>query len=152
MTTNIHKLEIFTDDDAESGPDSVLILKGFRGYQDTQAFLAKILEPEQPENDVIWPSDIVLRYAGLSDTTVRKKVHKGEFPAPIELGSRRKGWIASEVIAWRKARPRRWLGEIRKPVALRKNRPSPSTLTEADTSTAQGLTAGSTRASAPATA
>ena len=125
--TDIHKLEIFTDDDAESGPDSILILKGFRGYQDTQAFLAKLLEPELPEDDVIWPADVVLRYAGLSDTTIRKKVQKEEFPPPLDLGDRRKGWIASEVIAWRKARPRRWVGEIRKPVALRKNKHTPST-------------------------
>lgn len=124
--TTIHNLEIFTVDDVELGADSTLILKGFQGYKDAQTFLAKLFEPEQPEDDVIWPADVVLRYAGLSDTTVRKKVHKGEFPAPIELGSRRKGWIASEVIAWRKARPRRWIGEIRPPVAARKNKHTPS--------------------------
>ena len=133
--TNIHNLEIFTVDDAESGPDSILMLQGFEGNQDIQAFLAKLFEPEQPEDDVIWPANIVVSFAGFCETTIRRKVHKGEFPAPLDLGDRRKGWVASEVIAWRKGRPRRWIGEIRKPVALRKNWPNPSNRRSANATT-----------------
>ena len=125
--TTIHDLKVFTADNAESGPGSVLVLEGFDGSKDLQAFLTKLLEPEQPEDDVMWPASIVFPYVGLSDTTVRKKVHKGEFPAPIDLGDRRKAWVSSEVIAWRMTRPRRWIGEVRKPVALRKIKPGPST-------------------------
>lgn len=120
--TTIHNLKIFTVDDAESGPDSILMLQGFEGNQDIQAFLAKLLEPEQPEDDVIWPANIVVSFAGFCETTIRRKVQKGEFPPPLDLGDRRKGWVASEVRAWRKARPRRWVGEIRKPVAMRKSK------------------------------
>ena len=122
--TSIHKLETFTADDPDLGPSSILVLKGFEGSEDIQDFLNNLCEPKLPADSEVWRAKVVCSFTGLSETTIRKKVLKGDFPAPIDLGERSKGWVSPEVIAWRKARPRRWVGEIRPPVALRKNRPA----------------------------
>ena len=37
---------------------------------------------------------------GLSRSTVCNRVATGNFPAPISLGGRSVGWVASEVDAW----------------------------------------------------
>lgn len=80
-------------------------------------------ERQPLETDEIWRSDRVTKETGLSESTRRRKVRKGEFPAPLDLGDRSKGWLASEIIEWRRTRPRRWLDGIGKPVAERKNKP-----------------------------
>ena len=122
--TNINNLEAFTADDTDLGPASVLVLQGFSGQEDIQAFLSDLFQTNHPETSQIWRAPRVELETGLCETTIRRKVLKKEFPPPLDLGDRAKGWIASEVIAWRKARPRRWVGEIRKPFALRKNKPA----------------------------
>lgn len=124
--TNINNLEIFTTDDAVLGPDSVLVLQGFNGQEEIQTFLSDLLQTNHPETSQIWRAPRVELETGLCETTIRRKVLRKEFPAPLDLGDRAKGWVASEVIAWKRTRPRRWVGEIRKPVALRKNKPKPS--------------------------
>lgn len=141
--TSIHKLETFTADDPDLGPSSILVLKGFEGSEDIRDFLNNLCEPKLSADSEVWRAKVVCSFTGLSETTIRKKVLKKEFPPPIDLGDRAKGWIASEVIAWRKARPRRWIGEIRKPVALRKNKTKLSAHNEHDTSPAE-LAAGNT--------
>ena len=43
---------------------------------------------------------------GYSDVHIARLVKAGKFPAPIQLGAGRKGWIESEVDIWLEARPR----------------------------------------------
>ena len=124
---DIHKLETFTADDPDLGPASVLVLQGFSGQEEIRTFLSDLLQTNHPETSQIWRAPRVELETGLCETTIRRKVLKKEFPAPLDLGDRAKGWVASEVIAWKKTRPRRWVGETRKPVALRKIKPGPST-------------------------
>jgi prophage regulatory protein len=37
---------------------------------------------------------------GLSRSTIYLRISKGEFPAPISLGSRAVGWLESDVDTW----------------------------------------------------
>jgi prophage regulatory protein len=37
---------------------------------------------------------------GLGRSTIYSKVAAGEFPAPVNLGGRAVGWLASEIEAW----------------------------------------------------
>jgi prophage regulatory protein len=46
----------------------------------------------------------VIAMVALSRSTVLNKVAAGEFPAPIHLGARARGWIEAEVLAWIEAR------------------------------------------------
>ncbi len=41
---------------------------------------------------------------GLSRTTLYSRISDGGFPAPVPLGKRSVGWVASEVDAWIAAR------------------------------------------------
>jgi prophage regulatory protein len=42
----------------------------------------------------------VCAHTGLSRTTMYRLVRHGEFPQPIRLTVRTKGWLADEVDAW----------------------------------------------------
>ena len=42
----------------------------------------------------------VVKYCGLSRATIERRVREGEFPKPIPLGGKAKGWLVSEVDAW----------------------------------------------------
>ena len=45
----------------------------------------------------------VLAVCGISNTTLKRRLRSGEFPAPVRLGgpgSRRVGWRASDVRDW----------------------------------------------------
>jgi prophage regulatory protein len=42
----------------------------------------------------------VITRAGLSRSTIYKKVSAGEFPKPIRLGDRAVGWVESEIDDW----------------------------------------------------
>lgn len=42
----------------------------------------------------------VERRCGLSRSTIYLRVSRGEFPAPISLGARAVGWVASDVDRW----------------------------------------------------
>ncbi|WP_254276860.1 AlpA family transcriptional regulator [Halomonas sp. 3H] len=46
----------------------------------------------------------VLRRCGISNTTLHRLIHAGEFPRPIQLGWRCVAWIEAEVDAWIEAR------------------------------------------------
>ena len=139
---DIHKLETFTADDPDLGPASVLVLEGFDGQEEIQTFLSELLQQNHPETSEIWRTPRVEKETGLCEATIRRRVHKKEFPPPLCLGSRAKGWIAAEVIAWKKARPRRWVGESRKPVALRKQaRPRVAAATQTKGNAEPGATA-----------
>jgi len=42
----------------------------------------------------------VLERTGLGRSTLYDKVNKGEFPKPINISTRRVGWLEHEVDAW----------------------------------------------------
>lgn len=46
----------------------------------------------------------VIELAGLSESSIRRKVAAGEFPAPIKDGSRCTRWVAADVTAWLRLR------------------------------------------------
>ena len=46
----------------------------------------------------------VLELTGLSRTTIWRMVKRGEFPQPVALGARARGWRASEVQEWMNSR------------------------------------------------
>ena len=46
----------------------------------------------------------VLELTGLSRTTIWRMVKRGEFPQPVALGARARGWRASEVQEWMDSR------------------------------------------------
>jgi prophage regulatory protein len=43
-------------------------------------------------------------YCGLRRTQIDTLIERGEFPKPVKLSERRKGWIESELIAWQQSR------------------------------------------------
>jgi len=59
----------------------------------------------RPEPDTMLNMHDVSRLTGLSESTIKRMVIDGRFPAPIKLSPRRNGWVASSVIEWRDTRP-----------------------------------------------
>jgi prophage regulatory protein len=53
-----------------------------------------------PDDIIILRRPQVERKTGLSRSAIYQKVHKGNFPKPINLGERSVGWIESEINAW----------------------------------------------------
>ena len=49
--------------------------------------------------------DVIAR-TGLSRTTIWRKVRRGLFPAPVQLGENSVGWSEDEITAWVASRPR----------------------------------------------
>lgn len=47
----------------------------------------------------------VLEITGLKDSTIRRLIDAGEFPAPIQLGPRCVGFYKSAVLSWINSRP-----------------------------------------------
>jgi prophage regulatory protein len=43
-------------------------------------------------------------YCGLQRTQIDSLISRGEFPKPIKLSVRRKGWLETEVLEWQAAR------------------------------------------------
>lgn len=43
-------------------------------------------------------------YTGLKSTQIDALIQRGEFPKPVKLSERRKGWLESELIAWQQSR------------------------------------------------
>ena len=39
-------------------------------------------------------------YCGLHRTQIDELISRGEFPKPVKLSARRKGWIEAELITW----------------------------------------------------
>jgi len=46
----------------------------------------------------------VIQVTGLSESTIRRKVAAGTFPAPVKDGKRCTRWVAGQVSNWLKAR------------------------------------------------
>lgn len=47
---------------------------------------------------------VVIEVTGLSESTIRRKVAEGTFPAPIKDGPRCTRWVAGKVSNWLKAK------------------------------------------------
>ena len=43
---------------------------------------------------------VVVKKTGLSRTTIWRMMKRGEFPQPVDLGSRARGWVSSEITGW----------------------------------------------------
>ena len=43
-------------------------------------------------------------YTGLKSTQIEALIQRGEFPKPVKLSKRRKGWLESELITWQQGR------------------------------------------------
>jgi prophage regulatory protein len=43
-------------------------------------------------------------YTGLKSTQIDALIQRGDFPAPVRLSERRKGWIESELVTWQQQR------------------------------------------------
>jgi prophage regulatory protein len=50
--------------------------------------------------DTILRLPAVKAATGLSRSTIYERIQKGSFPAPIPLGGKAVGWLASEIGAW----------------------------------------------------
>ena len=46
------------------------------------------------------------KLTGLSRSTLRRMVERGDFPPPLRLGLRSIGWLEDEVLRWLESRPR----------------------------------------------
>jgi prophage regulatory protein len=46
----------------------------------------------------------VKRVTGLPRSSLYAKIASGEFPKPIPLGVRARGWLEQDVLAWQQAR------------------------------------------------
>jgi prophage regulatory protein len=44
------------------------------------------------------------RLTGLRRTQIDHLITCGDFPKPVKLSARRKGWLESEIISWQQAR------------------------------------------------
>ena len=58
---------------------------------------------EQKLDEIIRLADLP-RYTGLKRTQIQHYINKGEFPIPIKLGVRAKGFLASEIRTWQNER------------------------------------------------
>ena len=43
-------------------------------------------------------------FVGLQRTAITELIERGEFPKPVKLSARAKGWLESEIIVWQAAR------------------------------------------------
>lgn len=56
-----------------------------------------------PDTSRIMRIRAVLKETGLSKTTLWRRVHSGDFPAPLRLGgpgTKAVGWLSTEVADW----------------------------------------------------
>jgi prophage regulatory protein len=61
----------------------------------------------ETQSDCILRIGEVTRRVGLARATLYRYVSRGDFPAPVRLGSRASGWRLSEVLEWVQTRPKR---------------------------------------------
>jgi prophage regulatory protein len=58
------------------------------------------------ENERVIPMPELSKLTSLSPATIYRWMKDGHFPAPIQLGPNRVGWLASEVQEWLTTRRR----------------------------------------------
>jgi predicted DNA-binding transcriptional regulator AlpA len=54
---------------------------------------------------LMWGLDDVCRETTYAPSTIKAMVAKGEFPKPVALGSKKRGWWTAEIVEWLKNRP-----------------------------------------------
>ena len=59
---------------------------------------------EVTEVKQIYRLPLVIETTGLSRSSIYAYVASGNFPAPLKLGARSSGWLASEIDAWLESR------------------------------------------------
>ena len=65
-------------------------------------------------NVAIFRKPQVRAMTGLGDSTIRRLVKTGEFPAPVQLSPRAVGWRSEAVVAWLEARQEANLPGVKK--------------------------------------
>jgi len=69
--------------------------------------MAKIDEDLVPEGmDTLLTRKQITAITGLAQSSIYWSVQNSEFPPPLQLGPRRRGWLKSEVEAWIASRKR----------------------------------------------
>lgn len=58
------------------------------------------------QNERIWSVPVVCAQTGLARSSVYRLEAAGQFPARIQITSKRVGWLASEILEWIESRPR----------------------------------------------
>lgn len=48
----------------------------------------------------------VVAETGLSSATIHRRIHAGDFPAPLQLTPNRIAWTEESIEEWKKSRPR----------------------------------------------
>ena len=54
--------------------------------------------------DALLKVQTVIAVTGLSESTIRRRVAEGKFPAPIKDGTRCTRWVAGDVTNWLRAK------------------------------------------------
>ncbi len=54
--------------------------------------------------DALLKIQTVITVTGLSESTIRRRVAEGKFPAPIKDGTRCTRWVAGDVTNWLRAK------------------------------------------------
>ncbi len=54
--------------------------------------------------DALLKIQTVIAVTGLSESTIRRRVAEGKFPAPIKDGTRCTRWVAGDVTNWLRAK------------------------------------------------
>jgi prophage regulatory protein len=58
---------------------------------------------DQRADEIVRLADLP-RFTGLRRTQIQHYIDKNDFPRPIRLGVRAKGWLMSEIRSWQNAR------------------------------------------------
>lgn len=54
--------------------------------------------------DALLKIQTVIAITGLSESTIRRRVAAGDFPAPVKDGARCTRWVAGDVTTWLRAK------------------------------------------------
>jgi prophage regulatory protein len=79
-------------------PSSIPAIRATRTYKTPPQSTATAQDP-----DALLKSATTVEIAGLSLSTINRKVRNGTFPAPVKLGKRCTRWKAGDVRAWLQA-------------------------------------------------
>jgi len=67
-------------------------------------------KPREPASKRVYRISDVMNVVGLRRTAIAERVRAGDFPQPIVLGPRSKGWLVEEVNEWLAERAARRAG------------------------------------------
>lgn len=64
-----------------------------------------MIQTEPGALNCFWRLPEVENRTGLGRSTIYRRVRRGEFPAPRDLGGRASAWWADDVMTWMRSRP-----------------------------------------------